>query len=316
MTEKVWTSMTTLSEIVTMCPPLSGAKVVREGEVESLGYITHRHHSKTFLAYAGSKKFILAAANNRLVTAILTTPELAEFVPAGLGVLTCEDPFTAFFEAHIYLVTHTEFYWKNFENDIHPEAEISPHAIIAPRNVRIGKGSVIEAGVVIKERTIIGENSVICANCVVSNEGFEFKKLGDNLVFIPHGSGVRIGNNVRIHAGVKCDRGLFCDPTTVGNYTCVDSYSHVAHGVQLGNNVIVATSVVFAAAVIVKDGARVDPNATFSHEVMVGENAYVTLGSVVVSDVPDGQRVTGNFAMEHDKFMLNAMALRRGLKRE
>lgn len=287
------------------CPQLSGASVVRDANISSLGYITHRINTKPFLAFAGSERFLTAALANRLVRAVLVTRELADAAANHVGVIVVDDPTRAFYHVHKYLVDHTTLYWEPFENDIDSSARISPHAMIADSNVRIGADVEIEAGTVLHQRSVIGCGSIIRSNCVVSSEGFEFKMFDGRNEFIPHGSGVVIGDGVIAHAGCKFDRGLFGDPTRVGNHSCLDNMVHVAHGVQIGRNCIIAASAVFAAAVVMEDDARIDPNASIAHEVLIGRGAYVTMGSVVTRDVPAGERVTGNFALPHAKFLNN-----------
>lgn len=304
------------SEIVANCPALGAAIVHRDADFAALGYITHRINTKPFMAFAGSPRFIDAALKNPLVRVIITTADLAELVPSPVGVILATDPVRAFYDAHLYLVKETQFYWESFENDIHPTAQIAPSAIIADKNVRIGARTVIEEGVIIKERTIIGSDCVIRPRCVLSTEGFEFKKFGDQLEFVPHGHGVVLGNSVYLHAGITVDRGLFGDPTSVGDFSCIDNLIHVAHGVRIGKNCIIAAGAIFAAAVIMEDGSRIDPNATIAHELKIGAGGYVTMGSVVTRDVEPGQKVTGNFALDHTKFMANLRALARGLQRD
>ena len=43
----------------------------------------------------------------------------------------------------------------------------------------------------------------------------------------------------------------------------------------------------------------------------INDDAYITIGSVVVSNVPLGAHVTGNFAVEHNKFMVNQLNILR-----
>lgn len=279
--------------------------LVREGEFAALGYVTHKINTKPFLAFAGAQSFLEKALSNPLVSCILTTAELAAHVPAPIGVLVSADPMRTFYDLHHKLMDETELYWKGFDTVIEPGAFVSPDARIAKRNVRIGAGSVVEEGAIIKEKTVVGRDCVIRSNCVVGSEGFEYKRFNDKLVLIRHAQGVEIRDGAQIHAGCMFDKGLFGDPTLVGEGSCLDNLVHVAHGVQIGRNVIIAANVVFAAAVVVRDGARIDPNATIAHEKEIGEGAYVSLGAVVTKDVPPHTKVSGNFAYEHSRFLRN-----------
>jgi len=48
----------------------------------------------------------------------------------------------------------------------------------------------------------------------------------------------------------------------------------------------------------------IGPSASISSAgIVIGDKAVITTGSVVTQDVAPGQRVTGNFAIDHDKFI-------------
>ncbi len=51
------------------------------------------------------------------------------------------------------------------------------------------------------------------------------------------------------------------------------------------------------------DDVWIGPSASVSSGVEIGDGASITLGSVVTKNVAPGQRVTGNFAIDHDKFI-------------
>jgi UDP-3-O-[3-hydroxymyristoyl] glucosamine N-acyltransferase len=56
-------------------------------------------------------------------------------------------------------------------------------------------------------------------------------------------------------------------------------------------------------SVVIGDEVWIGPNATISSAITVGNRASVSLGSVVTQDVPDDQRVSGNFAIRHERFL-------------
>ncbi|QFU15931.1 DapH/DapD/GlmU-related protein [Microvirga thermotolerans] len=291
-----------LSELADALSPAVHCEVVRDGSFDNLGYVTHRTNAKPLLVFVAARKFLTALIGNPYVSAVLTTSELAEHIPEHIGLAVVRDPLIAFYKAHNFLLD-SNFYWQPFENQIDSTSYISPAAIIADRNVRIGAGTVIEAGVHIKERTIIGANCIVRSGTILSSEGFEYKNLGKGLELIPHGAGIEIGDRVNIHSNCAMDRGLYGENTKIGSGSCIDNFVHIAHGVKIGQNCIVAAGTVFAAAVIVGDGARIDPNATVGHEVSIGPRAYVSMGSVVVKDVPADTKVSGNFALDHRRFV-------------
>ena len=51
----------------------------------------------------------------------------------------------------------------------------------------------------------------------------------------------------------------------------------------------------------------IGPGAIISNRKVIGDNARVTIGSVVAGNVPAGAEYTGNFAMPHQQFMRNYM---------
>ena len=48
-----------------------------------------------------------------------------------------------------------------------------------------------------------------------------------------------------------------------------------------------------------RDEVWIGPSAIISSEVKIGDEALITVGSVVTRDVVPGQRVTGNFVVDY-----------------
>lgn len=63
-----------------------------------------------------------------------------------------------------------------------------------------------------------------------------------------------------------------------------------------------ANSIV-SGSTIVEKGARISPGAVIRSSKRIGENAWITLGALVTKDVEKGERVSGNFAIEHKKLL-------------
>lgn len=85
----------------------------------------------------------------------------------------------------------------------------------------------------------------------------------------------------------------------------LDAKVHIGHGTVLGKRVLVPSGAHIAGNCIVGDDVWVGVNATVSNRISIGDGARVSLGSVVTKDVPAGQTVTGNFAIDHKKFLSN-----------
>jgi acetyltransferase-like isoleucine patch superfamily enzyme len=180
------------------------------------------------------------------------------------------------------------------------------------QNVSLGKGTVVEDfcivgtpprgagdgevpttigdGSVIRSHTVIYAGNVIGKNFQTGNKVNirETNRIGDNvsvgtLSVIEHH--VEIGNNVRIHTQVF-----------------VPEFSVLEDGCWLGPNVVL-TNARYPLSPTVKDQlagpiirkrAKVGANVTILPGVVIGEDALIGAGAVVVRDVAPGEVIVGN----------------------
>jgi acetyltransferase-like isoleucine patch superfamily enzyme len=116
----------------------------------------------------------------------------------------------------------------------------------------------------------------------------ELNRIGDNvsvgtLSVIEHH--VEIGNNVRIHS-----------------QAFIPEFSVLEDNVWIGPNVVLTNAKYPLSPGVkealqgprIKRGAKIGANATILPGVVIGENALVGAGAVVVQDVPDEAVVVGN----------------------
>ena len=148
---------------------------------------------------------------------------------------------------------------------IGPSAIIRSHTIIYAGNI-IGARFQTGHGAMIRELNEIGDDVSIGTNCVVEHH-------------------VRITNKVRIHSNAF-----------------IPEYSILEEGAWVGPNVVF-TNALYPLSPNTKanlkgprllTGAKVGANATLLPGVVIGHNALVGAGSVVVRDVPDSKVVVGN----------------------
>jgi UDP-3-O-[3-hydroxymyristoyl] glucosamine N-acyltransferase len=201
------------------------------------------------------------------------------------------------------LVRDTDFYWKDAPSEIMEDTNIHPSAFISSKSVRIGHRVVIGPNASVLERTILGDDVTIRAGCVVGTEGFEFKRIGGEILPVFHDGGVRLGNRVEVQANTCISRGLFGATTEIGDDTKIDNLVHVAHNVRIGKRCLIAANAMLGGSATLGDDVWIGPGAQISSGVRIGDRASVTLGSVVTKDVAPGERVTGNFAIKHEKFI-------------
>src|SRR5262249_33203004 len=160
-----------------------------------------------------------------------------------------------------------------------------------PRNVRDGElQTVIGDNAVLRSHTVIYAGNLIGRNFQTGNKVNirESNHIGDDvsvgtLSVIEHH--VEIGNRVRIHTHVF-----------------IPEFSILEDGCWVGPNVVF-TNARYPLSPGVKDslkgpvirrGAKIGANTTLLPGVVVGENALVGAGAVVVRDVPAGAVVVGN----------------------
>jgi UDP-3-O-[3-hydroxymyristoyl] glucosamine N-acyltransferase len=286
-----------LSDIAAIVP----VSLVREGSFSVMGFVTHS--GKEMLGFLDDRSYLDRLHQNPNVSSVLTTEEFVEKVPLGTGVAVSENPRRDFYVLHNHLARRTDFYGSGFPNWIAPDARISPSAWVAEQGVRIGRRVVIEPGVVVFPNTIIGDDVIVRAGSVIATEGFEFKRFGKEILPVSHAGGVRLGDRVELQANCTVSRSLFGGFTEVGEDSKFDNLVHIAHNVKIGRRCLVAAMAMFAGSVTLGDDVWIGPGASISSDVVIGDGASVTVGSVVTRNVEPGQHVTGNFAIEHSRFM-------------
>ena len=188
---------------------------------------------------------------------------------------------------------------SNFEFRIHAnvtlgvDASIGEFAILGepPRGkkpgeleTRIGARAVIRSHTVIYAGNVIGDDFQTGHGALVREEN----QIGDNVSIGSHSiveHHVVIGNGVRIHSNVF-----------------VPEFSVLEDDCWLGPNVVV-TNARYPRSKNVKEslkgatikrGAKIGAHATLLPGIVIGENALVGAGAVVVRDVPAGAVVVGN----------------------
>lgn len=282
--------------------------VVRDGDFSTLG--SAGDPANGMLVFAEDERWLRAIDGNGAVAAVITTSALAEQVPDGLAIAVAESPRRSFFELHNHLARTDGFYWRDFASEIDPRAQVHPRAVIAERNVRIGAGCVIEPNATVHERVIIGDGVTLRSSSVIGTQGFEFKRIDGRILSVAHAGGVRLGDAVEVQANTAICRSLFGGYTELGSDTKVDNLVHIAHNARIGRRCLIVAHAMIGGSATIGDDVWVGPGVCISNGVTVGDGASLTIGSVVTRDVLPGQRVTGNFAVDHERFLSHLRTVR------
>ena len=150
------------------------------------------------------------------------------------------------------------------------------------RHLRIKSNPVVYGvlypGTKIGKNFMIGHNSVVREKCVI---GDDFKIWNNSIVDY----GCKIGNRVKIHC--------LC---YIAQYTTICNDVFLAPGVICANDLHPGCSHSKSClrGPTLKDGCQIGCNVTLLPSVVVGKNAIVGAGSVVVKDVPENAIVVGN----------------------
>ncbi|MHB8991591.1 MAG: transferase [Chloroflexota bacterium] len=188
---------------------------------------------------------------------------------------------------------------------------ISPTARIYP-NVQLGEdvevGDFVVLGIPPRDKaegelpTVIGDGAVIRSHSVIYAGNVVGKRFQTG-----HHSMIReenrIGNDVSVGTGSVVEHHVeIADHVRIHSQAFVPEYSTLEEGAWIGPNVVLTNvphplcpkAKVCIKGPTIKRGAKIGANSTILPFLIVGENARVGAGSVVVQDVPDRVVVAGN----------------------
>lgn len=260
--------------------------------------------SKQVVTFIDSIKFARDLISNSNISVVITTDEISSILTSqrpDLAIYISSSPRYDFYSAYNAHATIKNS--SMAESNISPTSYIHSSSFVSPTGVTIEDGVTIEPMVTILPGTTIKKGALIRSGTTIGAEGFEHKRTESGILSVVHDGRVIIGEDVEIGANNTIARGLLGVDTVIGSQTKTDCLVHIAHSSTIGERCLIAASAMIAGSVKVGSDVWIGPNATISSGISIGRNASVTLGSVVTRDVPDHERVTGNFAIEHKLFL-------------
>jgi acetyltransferase-like isoleucine patch superfamily enzyme len=160
--------------------------------------------------------------------------------------------------------------YRGVGKDIEPIVAIGDNSVIRSHTsiyvqTKFGKNFNCGHGVRIRECTIVGNNTSIGTNTQI--EGF-----------------CTIGDNVLLHTNVH-----------IGQFSHLEDKTYIAPGTVLTNtpHPLCPAAKQCLQGCVLKKGAKLSTNVTVAPRVVIGENALVGAGAVVISDVAPNALVVG-----------------------
>jgi len=190
---------------------------------------------------------------------------------------------------------------------IHPEATLGNDVYVGPftyvGKAEIGDGTVIDGHTYVYDRVSIGRRVRIKACSVIGGAGFGFERDALGLPeFFTHVGGVVLEDEVWIGSNCCIDCGALGE-TRICRGTKLDNQIHVAHNVRIGPGCLLTGGCNLSGSSTLGAEVYVGPSAWISSGVQVGDKAFITGGAVVTRNVESGGHVSGNFAIDHRRFI-------------
>ena len=277
-------------------------KLNNEQEFMSLGLVGSNTGSKK-CTFVDSADYIDGMPDD--VSMVITTKEFADSVVGeDRGVCIVDSPRIVYFKLHNALSKIKPYARPDFKTVIGKNCKIHNSAVIADTNIKIGNNVIIEEFVVIRENTIIGDNCIIRTGVKIGNPDFEFKRDGESIFGVEHCGGVIIGSNVEILPNTGVNKALYpWDDTIIGDSCKIDMLCNVSHGAKIGKNTMIVALSGVGGRTVIGENCWIGYGAILRNGINIGDNARVNMGAVVSTNVADNKSVTGNFAIDHEKFM-------------
>jgi len=251
------------------------------------------------IAFVDTERFIDEINNNLNITVLLCTNYLKEQCKNKITI-TCDDPRYYYYT---FLNKIVESNYVKTPSVISPTAIIHPRAYICEHNVVIGNNTYIGPNATVLADVEIGNDCYVKSGAVIGSEGFELKRTTKGIVNVLHDGKVIIGNNVKVGANCAIHKGFSFRHTIISDEVKIDDLVYIAHGVHIGKGCFLIGNSMISGSTTLKENIWVGPGVTVSNGLIIEKNAYLTIGSVVTQDVEENQKVTGNFAISHAKFI-------------
>ena len=290
---------------------IKNIELIKDGEFNSFALTSGKlKRDSKLIVYISSDEYISFIINNIEINCILCSRDIYEKMKmrkidslSKLGIVITDNPRTTFFLFHNYLNKYTEFYKNDFENKIDDTAQIHSTCILPEKNIVIGKNVVLRPNVVLYENVWIDDNVTIGDGSVIGSPAFYYLDIDEKKVLVDSTGGVKIKRNVEIHSHVVICRGTLGGMTEIGCNSKIDSHVFLGHDVTIKENCLLPAGSILGGGVTLNDNCFVGIGSKIVPLITVGKNVMISAGSTVVKNVKDNSHVSGNFAIDHVKYV-------------
>ena len=288
-------------KLIDMKNYLDDIEVYRDGEFDVFAQCIVKMNQKIITFY-DDIKYLEDLKNNEYVSCVICSKDSVKLIPEDKGIIIAQEPRYTFFKLYNLIMQNC---MNKTPTQLGKNIRFGTNVTVAKNNVKIGDNVTIGNNTVIKENTIIEDDVVIGENCVIGSEGYEVKRRNDGTLFpVKHYGNVLIKEKTVLKSMVNIHKAVFnWDTTEIGKNCVIDSFTHIAHANKIGNSILIGANCTISGNCIINDYAVIDPSSTIAKRVIVGKNAKVNIGSVVTKNVEDNAVVTGNFAIDHNKWI-------------
>jgi UDP-3-O-[3-hydroxymyristoyl] glucosamine N-acyltransferase len=290
---------------------IKNVELISDGEFNSFALTNGKlKKDNKLIVYICSDDYISHLFNNTEIKCVLCSGDIYEKIKARkndtiskLGIVITDNPRTSFFLFHNYLYKHTNFYKNDFEKKIYDTAQIHSTCILPEKNIVIGKNVVLRSNVVLYENVWIDDDVTIGDCSVIGSPAFYYFDTDGKRELVDSAGGVRINKNVEIHRHVVISKGTLGGMTEIGYNSKIDSHVFVGHDVTIKENCIIPGGSLFGGGVTINENCFVGMGSKITPQISIGKNVMISAGSTVVKNVKDNSHVSGNFAIDHVKYV-------------
>ncbi len=275
-------------------------ELLADAHFATLGFVLDSMNR--MLSFLEDGRYLDMLRSNSDVCAVIATRKLASSLPSHMGIATSEDPRRSFFVLQNALAGNG-FYGPLCPTKVHPSARIHPRASLAEMGVEIGANVTVGANAVIETGTCLLAGAVVHPGAVLGATGFQTLRRGSEYLEMSHAGKVVVEEDAIVFANATIARGLFRQATRIGARCRIGNNSFISHNVTVGANSFVGHGAVINGNSQVGKECWVGPGAVVANGVSLGDKAFISLGSVVIGDLEPEARVSGNFAVPHQRFL-------------